>query len=363
MRFFISRGALVIALSAGYAIHQASAEQKQCSCQDLRSVQEELKNAEYEARFFSDMAKTLKAVEDPLIEAHKIPTHPDSDVNIGHRSSMERARAMEKFKLPYNPAYGYTGPATVDMRFGGCEQKPEELEKLRAGSPCKDIADITLAHEAAHRDRCARETASVYWDRLPSLIAAEEAERYQEQAKAMRAVLKRIVDEGTMTVEAKMEPRIFGPQFDVTYSYVTPSVKMEGKSSPGSDNWTLNGKGKQAGRIKNMKIGGMSCKSSGQLNDDIDMILDTDGFAMSLKSTSTGKPGDIKVRCMGGHGMSMRPKGEVGSGEVFGEERLTNDTNISQDVSAMPFGKIISQGGMSVSGKNTVTVRLVCPGQ
>lgn len=363
MRFFTTGRALALALLTGCLAMPAIAEQKQCSCQDLQSIQEELKNAEYEAQFFSDMAKKLKAVEDPLIEAHKNPIDPDSDVNIGHRSSLKRTEIMSEFKLPYSPAHGYTGPATVDMRFGSCEQKPEELEKLRAGSPCKDIADITLAHEAAHRERCSRETASVYWDRLPSLIAAEEAERYAEQAKAMRAVLKRVVDEGTMTVEAKMEPRLTGPQFDVTYSYVTPSVKMEGKSSPGSDSWTLNGKGKRSGKIKNMKVGGMTCKSSGQLNDDIDMVLDTDGFAMSLRNRSTGKPGDVKVRCMGGHGMSMRPKGEVGSGDVFAEERLTNDSDVSQDVRTMPFAKIVAQGGLSLSGKNTVTVRLVCPGQ
>ena len=41
-----------------------------------------------------------------------------------------------------------------------------------------------------------------------------------------------------------------GPQFDVTYSYVTPKIELKGKSSPGSDNWTLNGKGSQAGTIK-----------------------------------------------------------------------------------------------------------------
>lgn len=363
MRFLPGGKVLVLAMVTGLSAMPALAEQKQCSCEHLRSVQEELKNAEYEARFFEDMAKQLKAVEDPLIEAHKIPTHPDSDVNIGHRSSLKRTAIMNGFRLPFSPAYGYTGPATVDMRFGSCEQKPEELEKLRAGSPCKEIADITLAHEAAHRERCARETASIYWDRLPSQIAAEEAERYRDQAKAMRAVLKRIVDEGTLTVEAKMEPRFTGPQFDATYSYEIPSVEMKGKSSAGSDSWTLNGKGKQTTRIKGVKIAGMNCKPSGQLNDDIDLALDTDGFAMSLKSKSTGKPGDVKIRCTGGHGMSMRPQGEVGAGQMFAEERLTNDADVSQDIGTMPFARIVSQGGISVSGKSTVTVRLVCPGQ
>lgn len=363
MRVSLTSKVLGFCLLTGAMVLPASADQTKCSCRNLRSVQEELKNAEYEAMFFADMAAKLKAVEDPLIEAHKNPTHPDSDVNIQDRSSRARADLMRTFKLPHNPAYGYSGPLTVDMKFGSCEQKPADLEALRAGSQCKEIADITLAHEAAHRERCARETAAVYWDRLPSQIAAEEAERYREQANAMRAQLKRIVDEGTITVEAKMEPRIKGPQFDVTYSFVMPSIEMEGKSSPGSDSWTVNGKGKQSGKIKNAKIGGMTCKSSGQLNDDIDMALDTDGFVMNLKSKSTGRPGDVKLRCMGGYGMSMRPQGEVGSGEVFAAERFESEADISQDVSTMPFAKIVTQGGMSVSGKHTVTVRLVCPGE
>ncbi len=363
MRVSLRSKILGLCLLTSAMVQPAFADQAKCSCRNLRSVQEELKNAEYEAMFFADMAAKLKAVEDPLIEAHKNPIHPDSDVNIQDRSSRARADVMRTFKLPHNPAYGYSGPLTVDMKFGSCEQKPADLEALRAGSQCKEIADITLAHEAAHRERCARETAAVYWDRLPSQIAAEEAERYREQANAMRAQLKRIVDEGTITVAAKMEPRIKGPQFDVTYSFVMPSIEMEGKSSPGSDNWTVNGKGKQSGKIKNAKIGGMTCKSSGQLNDDIDMALDTDGFVMSLKSKSKGRPGDVKLRCMGGYGMSMRPQGEVGSGEVFAAERFASEADISQDVSTMPFAKIVTQGGMSVSGKHTVTVRLVCPGE
>ncbi|UDL89964.1 hypothetical protein LGH82_00670 [Mesorhizobium sp. PAMC28654] len=94
MRFFTIGRALAFALLTGCLATPAIAGQKQCSCQDLQSIQEELKNAEYEAQFFSDMAKKLKAVEDPLIEAHKNPIDPDSDVNIGHRSSLKRTEIM-----------------------------------------------------------------------------------------------------------------------------------------------------------------------------------------------------------------------------------------------------------------------------
>ena len=352
--------AVLLALG-GALVMPVMADQQQCTCKNLQSVQEELRNADYAAKFFADMAAQLKAVEDPLIEAHKIPTHPDSDVSIYHRSSLKRTEIMGRFSLPHRPAHGYTGPATVDMKYGSCEQQPAALEALKAGSQCKELADFALEHEAVHRAKCARDTATVYWDRLPSHFAAEEAERYREQAKATRALLKRIVDQGTVTIEAKLEPRIMGPQFDVTYSYVTQSVEMEGNSSPGSDTWMLKGKTRRAGKIKSVRIAGMSCTSSGQINDDIDMALELDGLTMALDNKSKGRPGDVKIRCKGGHGMSMRPQGEVDGGNVFAKESFTVDTEVSQDVSTLPFAKYVT-GGMSVSGKNTVSVKLICPG-
>lgn len=134
MRVSLRSKILGLCLLTSAMVQPAFADQAKCSCRNLRSVQEELKNAEYEAMFFADMAAKLKAVEDPLIEAHKNPIHPDSDVNIQDRSSRARADVMRTFKLPHNPAYGYSGPLTVDMKFGSCEQKPADLEALRAGS-------------------------------------------------------------------------------------------------------------------------------------------------------------------------------------------------------------------------------------
>ena len=203
------------------------------------------------------------------------------------------------------------------MEAGKCTQNAADLEAMRKGSPCKEIADITLQHEATHRDLCKTMGADAYWARLPSKIAAEEAERYRAQADAMRGQLKRVIDEGTLTVEAIMEPRVFGPQFDVTYSYVTPKLELKGKSSPASDKWTLNGKGSQAGTIKKAKIAGMTCKPSGQLNDTVTMAFDTDGLTMSVDEKTKAASGDIYIKCAGGFGMSMRPKEDQGGGNLI----------------------------------------------
>jgi hypothetical protein len=326
-------------------------------------LQQELKNAVYEAGFFESLSQRLDVIEKQQIEINKDPTNANSGKLVLQVSANARKDIIAKeFRLPHPAVTGYTGPESVDMEAGKCTQNAADLEAMRKGSACKEIADITLKHEEAHRDLCKAMGADAYWARLPSKIAAEEAERYKAQADAMRGQLKRVIDEGTLTVEASMDPHLTGPQFDVTYSYVTPKIEMKGKSSAGSDNWTLDGKGTQAGTIKKAKIAGMSCKPSGQLNDDVKMAFDTDGLTMSLDEKTKAASGDIYIKCAGGFGMSMRPKEDQGGGNLFKNLLLQNETVQEVDVSTMEFAKIIRQGGMSVSGTHKTTVTLVCPG-
>ena len=334
-----------------------------CSCRNLESLQQELANAVYETGFFESLSQQLDAIEKKQIEINKDPTNPDSGKLVLQVSADARKDIMAKqFKPPHPKVTGYSGPETVDMEAGKCKQDEADLEAMRNGSACQQIADITLRHEAAHRELCQSMGADTYWGRLPSVIAAEEAERYRAQADAMREELKRVIDEGTITVEAIMEPRIRGPQFDVTYSYVLPSIELEGESAPGSDSWTLDGKGSQAGTIKTAKIAGMTCKPSGQLNDDVTLSLETDGLTMSLNEKTRSVSGDIYLKCGKGIGMSMRPQNEVGGGTWFKDTQLKLANQFETDVSTLEFAKLISQNGMSASGTHKATVTLVCPG-
>ena len=355
-RFVIGLAILLFAASRAFA-------QDSCSCKNLESLQQELKNAIYETGFFDSLSQRLDVIEKKQIEINKDPTNSDSGKLVLQVSANARKDIIAReFKLPHPNVAGYTGPDSVDMEAGKCTQNAADLEAMRKGSPCKEIADITLQHEEAHRKLCTSMGADKYWARLPSKIAAEEAERYKAQADAMRGQLKRVIDEGTLTVEAIMEPRVFGPQFDVTYSYVTPKIELKGKSSAGSDNWTLNGKGNQAGTIKKAKIAGMTCKPSGQLNDDVTMAFDTDGLTMSLNEKTKAASGDIYIKCGGGFGMSMRPKDDQGGGNLFEDVELQNESVREIDVATLEFAKMIRQGGMSVSGTHKTTVTLVCPG-
>ncbi|WP_029075385.1 hypothetical protein [Kaistia adipata] len=333
-----------------------------CSCRHLESLQQELRNAEALIRIQGEIRDRLAAIEAPLIEAKKRPTHPDSDVNIYDRSIRERTKILSTFTLPHPQAKGYSGPESVKMSFGTCEQSARDLDALKAGSQCSEIAEINLAHEAAHRAECLQAGAAEYWKRLPSQMAAEEVVRYIEQAAALRGLLKKVLDDGEMIVEAEMKPRVQAPQFDVTYSYVTGPIQLQGQSSPGSDQWSLHGKGRQVARIARMRLAGMTCTSTGQTNTDIDMTLQTDGLTMALQGKSTSAPGDVKVQCRGGHGMSMRPQQETGKGAYFTDQELRTETILSRDIKGMEFAKMLAKGGLSVTGTETVTVKLICPG-
>ena len=335
-----------------------------CSCQNLESLQQEVANAEYEAKFFADLARRLKAIEDKQVEINKDATNPDSGRSVLAVSGTARKDIMDKeFKLPNPQVKDTSGPDSVDMIWPSCKQNAADLDALKTGASCKEVADIVLEHEAQHRAICEKLTAKAYWARLPSELAAEEAQRYGVQAKAMREALKHVIDGGTFKVSAILEPRVFGPQFDVTYSYVTDPMELQGKSSPGADTWTLKGDGHQAGTIKKARIAGMNCSSSGQLNDAVNMTMETDGFSMGLKENTQARPGDVKIRCKKGFGMSLRPQSDKGGGTAFENQPLQLSSEIVRDVSTMDFAKMLRQGGMSVSGEARMTVELICPGQ
>ena len=358
---FLRSGACALFVACASAPPAAGADV--CSCKNLESLQQELENALFEATFFSDLSGRLREIEQKQIEVNKDPTHRDSGLSVLAASANARAEIMAReFNLPHPQVAGDTGPKSVEMTPNTCKQPQALLDALGNGAACKEIGDIVLEHEAAHRRKCELDGADKYWARLPSEMAAEEAVRYAEQAAAMRNLLKRVIDNGTFKVSAEMEPRLNSPQFDVTYSYVTAPVDMEGLSSPGSDSWRLEGSGKQIGTIKQAKIAGMNCSGYGQLNDRANFTMDTDGLTMSLSERTDSTPGDIGIRCDEGFGMSMRPGGDSGAGSLISGERLKLLIEQVRDISTFEFAKIMAQGGMSVSGKHRTTVELVCPG-
>lgn len=364
LRYAKSYAVFAIAVAVAHA--PAFAASEPCACKHLESVQQELENAQYEAKFFADLSKRLDAVEKKQADLNKNqPTHRDSGRSVLATSANERSAIMGKeFRLPHK-VKGYSGPASVEVQPGTCKNNQADLDALSRGSSCKEIGDISLAHEAQHRTLCEQMGKDKYWARLPSAIAGEEAQRYADQAKAMRALLKKVIDGGKMRVSEETEVTTTGQGYSATYFYSTAPFDLSGKSSPGADQWTLKGDGKRTGVIKRVAFPGVQCTPFGQLNDKQTGTLTLDGLSMGLIVEHTSQSGDIGMKCrvgkQEGSGMSMRPQGEVGAGEVFKDERVRLMTEFVQDVAKMDFAKALARGGISASGYSKTRVELVCP--
>lgn len=364
MRVAISSAALLTSLLIAAPVRSAT---ESCACKHLESVQQELENAAYEAKFFADLAKRLDAIEKKQADLNKNhPEHPDSGRSVLATSANERLAIMGKeFRLPHKTVKGYTGPNSVEIEPGTCRNAQSQLDALANGSSCKEIGDITLAHEAQHRALCEQMGKDKYWARLPSAIAAEESQRYADQAKAMRNLLKKVIDGGKMRISDEMEVTTSGQGFSATYFYQTAPFDLSGKSNPSTDEWTLKGEGTKTGVIRRAALPGAQCTPYGQLNDRETATMKLDGLSMGLFVETTSKPGDVGLKCRvskgQGWGMSMRPQGETGGGDIFRNERVRLMSEVVQDVAAMDFAKTLASGGMSATGYAKTRVELVCP--
>lgn len=333
-----------------------------CSCKHLESLQQEVENARYEAKFFADMAAKFKEIRAHFEEANKDPTNPDAGVNWTNRLGLEHERMMaQEFRLPNPRVKGYSGPDSVSMPFGTCKQNGDDLTKLGDGAACREIGAATLAHEAAHRALCAQIGAGAYWARSWDEIAAEEAARYADQAKTMENLLKKVIDNGTLTVEAVLTPVYTAQGFRAGYSHTISKMELKGHSSDAPD-WALDGKGRQVSKIEFLKLAGMNCTPSGELIDDVDMTAKTDGFTLSLEGRNTYVSGPVKVKCKGGGGMSGYQPGETGGGPYFAGEHFAPEMSFIRDVATKEFAQVVKSGGINVSGEERVTVKLECPG-
>jgi hypothetical protein len=345
----------------------ARASTDTCACKHLESVQQELENAEYLSRYFADLAKRLEAIEQKQKDINKDPTHPDS----GRSTLQQTARARDEIKakemkLPHPAVKDYQGPKEVNFDASTCSNKPGDLKALEEKSSCKELGAISVAHENAHRALCVKLGKDKYLARPHSEVAKEESARYVDQAKAVRALLKKVVDEGKMRVSEETELNVSTRGFEATYFYKTAPFDLQGKSSPGADQWTLSGEGARTGVIKRVSIPGLQCTPYGQLNDKETAQMTLDGLKMSLNAQNVSQAGEVGMRCRApdgkqGFGQSMRPVGESGGGEVFKDARVKFQSDFTTDAKDMPAAKVLSQGGMAVSGYTKTKVELVCP--
>ena len=345
-----------------------AAAPKACSCKHLEALQQELENALYLAEFQADLSRKVKAAEDEQRELRKNnPSHPLAKYTVEKISKREWENLKENLSLPHPTVTGYTGPSSVGLVDKTCTNDPEDLKKLKNGASCTEIGTITLKHEQEHRDICTKMGKEKYWDRLYSEIAAEEADRYKAQAKATRALLKKVIDGSTVKVSEETTLKISAPgPSEYNYKLSMPAVKVTGKSSEGSDDWELTGKGTRSVGMTSIKIPGLTCTPSSQkLPSKVTLTLKLDGLKMKLNQESVTEGGTISVTCKApgagqGTGMGFAPPGETGSGEVFKKERVKLQSDLTEDVAKTAWGKAISGTGVTASGTSTTKVTISC---
>lgn len=355
------------ALAAALLSHGATAQvnaNKSCDCANLESIQQEVENAEYLEKFMRDLSDRLDKIEQEQVRVNQIPTHPDSGRSVLSVSANARDQFMKPpsqgglFDLPHPQVKGYTGPQTVNVMPNTCQNEPGVLEALELGTPCRDIAEIVLRHEAVHRAECEAVGKDAYWDRLPSSMAAEEAERYAQQSREMRDLLKRVVGEGDWSIETSLDMKGSTSGFSGAWLITSDKASLEGGSASADGKLTLTGKTRGVSRMTQATVAGKGCTISGEFIDEVEFRMETDGFSVSMTEKTKSVSGQMKVSCGKGIGMSLRPSGEVGSGPIMEGEPLQTSQTVTQDASTMAFAQGMAGAGMTVTGSHNAT--LVC---
>lgn len=359
--------ALAVAALIFVGTSVAQAAPKACTCKHLESIQQELANALYLAKYQADMAKKVKKAEDDQRALRKKhPNHPLAKYPVEKISRQEWEKLRDQVSLPFPQVTGYTGPDSVGLIEGECKNEPKDLEGLADGASCKELGTITLKHEKEHRDLCTQMGKAVYWKRLFSEIAAEEADRYTVQAKAIRTLLKKVIDASTVKVSEETDLKISSGPVEYNYRLSMPAFKLTGKSSEGKDDWELKGTGTRTVGITSVKIPGMTCTPSNQkLPSKITGTLELDGLKMKLNQESVTQGGSLSLTCKvpgkgQGFGYGVAPPGERGAGEVFKDVDVKLDTSIVENVAQSSWGKVINQTGVSASGTSTTKVTITC---
>lgn len=365
MNFVALFVAIAVVVFPGLAF---AAAPKACSCKHLESIQQELENAIYLAKFQADLSKTVADAEKKQQELRKTnPTSPEARYSVRHVSEKVWKREKALLSFPHPNVTGYTGPDSVGLEDGTCKNAAADLTALENGASCKEIGAITLKHEAKHRKDCDDVGAGTYWNRLYSEFAAEEAERYKDQAKALRALLKKVIDGSTVKVTEETNMTIKAQGLESTYQMSMPAVKLSGKSSPGSDEWELKGTGPRTSTLKSIKIPGMTCTPVAKtLTNKVTSTLKLDGLKMSLNEANVSQGGTLSVKCSvpgagQGFGYSMAPPGETGSGEAFKNNRVKVKTETTTNITETVWGKAIAQTGVSATGTTKLKVEFICP--
>lgn len=326
-----------------------------CSCNDLESLQQEIKNARYMEKFMLDTAAELKAWE-TREAAEKAAGLSSVDIN-DTSSAMLKDKVERKVILPFPSVKGYSGPKEVSMDVGTCKQPDGEVEKMWGGSPCRAIADATLAHELKHRKICNEMGVKAYWDRPGSEKALEEAARYASQKEDMRSELFRLLEVADVRVRGEWMVTFAGNgmEVDAFYYFDSGDLKMA-KRSDGFLELTGNGYG--LSELMSMRASGITCPSNGKVTEKILGYMITDGMTFGVNMILDGPTASPMLNCAGEP--VPFPTGEPSWGELSSKVPLkVGDTEVASTWTSQikRFAGLI---GMTLTGEPSTSVTISC---
>ena len=348
---------LFLVAAAASSVH---AKPPVCTCQNLESLQQEYKNAAYLEQFMRQMAEVLRA-EEQRLRGLKSTSNSDPDKDLAIQPTVLALRdgyIRKTMKLPFPKVKDYTGPTEVNMPYGSCEQSKDDLAAMKAGSPCEAIADATAAHELMHRELCRAMGSEAYWDRLPSVKALEEAERYRAQAANMKSELGRVIEAADVRLHGEWRHVIAGQGVEIIYFFQFESGDLTASSQAG-DRWTFSGTGETQNMLESMTAPGVRCTSSGAYRNSFTVAMDTDGLSYGLDYREEVKGSDLRVTCNGGMGMAV-PTAESSSGRLGSSLPLVAGDNVVPNGWADTIMALAASEGMTITGEPKTVLSVTC---
>jgi hypothetical protein len=170
----------------------------ECTCDQLSTVQSELRYAKRVEQNFRDHVPTLHPMETgPSWE--ELERFSARGATVGVPIVDDRPRRAIKY-VP-------KGDGLTDaQRCALSEETLRALKKEAKGSACDGIGEANRAHEDAHVAECVRKGFEVYWrGRHGEEIGLDEANAYAAQAAALRAVIARLLETADVRVQIKMD--------------------------------------------------------------------------------------------------------------------------------------------------------------
>jgi hypothetical protein len=336
-----------------------------CDCSNLEVLQIELRNALSLQQAFRNKIAELRTMNGPT-----------SSAELQRFAKSDARRGLE-------PVPGYKGPSEVDYVNRGsllsdpahppktetneslcrmADSAQAELARAMDAAACAGIGAAVRAHEDVHQKSCLRAGFVPYFWMNGAERAQEEVEAYGAQIAALRAEIARVLEGIRIQVEvdtrAQMPPN---PLYTAIIVENRAEVPMS-RATVSGDTIRLDGQGQQ---ITNATIEG-NCHFTGGLPNTLPVrgSIETDGLTAQIHYAVDGTQPSISMQCtLGkGTGSGMSLPVHLSSGNVPGVNLpLRNSAEIVTDMATTEAAKIMSQGGVRMTGKGKI--RLLCPAQ